>query len=375
MGRLRRHFRVRARLHLGPDNDCNGTVDKLDSTCACGGATSRACNQHPGKDGVGPCKAGTEACVVSGDKTSSSWSGSCQGSVAPLAKDSCNLNKDEDCSGVAGDSCGCYPNGDVTSCGSCTQKTCSNGSYGACVSTCAAGQGCVANVCKTPNCSGVACGGSDGAGGVCKDAKGTCAAEQQCIGTTCTCRGPVLSCNNGTKVCTGWFFESGTENWFIDRDFKFTNNLAPNWTSVRSSASAPGGPFEPGGGTHSIFLPYSYSNNVYSDFSISLCGGTAYPDLSQMKEVTAWVYLEPTNGSRAVTSIEVDVTTHYYDGIYSNSYTEAEITRFGSGSWQLIKGTVPQSQSGWTRVNFEFHVAVSGWTGNIYLDDVQFVPQ
>lgn len=153
-----------------------------DSTCACGGATSRACNQHPGFDGVSPCKAGTELCSVSADKTSSAWSGSCTGAVAPKSMDTCDAGNDADCSGKAGDSCGCI-NGTVTSCGNCTEKTCGNGSYGACISTCAAGQGCVTNVCKTPNCSGVACGGPDGAGGLCTGAKGTCTdGEKQCTG-------------------------------------------------------------------------------------------------------------------------------------------------------------------------------------------------
>jgi hypothetical protein len=43
-------------------------------------------------------------------------------------------------------------------------------------------------VCKTPGCVGVACGGSDGAGGLCTGSDGTCASGTHCnSGGTCVC--------------------------------------------------------------------------------------------------------------------------------------------------------------------------------------------
>jgi hypothetical protein len=136
------------------DNDCNGTVDKQDSTCAC--SASRACNTHPGKDGVGPCKAGTEACVVAADKQSSTWSGTCSGYVDPAVKDTCNAGNDADCSGTVGDSCACIN------------------------------------------------------GAACAQAGTTCKSEQ------CGVWDVTFTCSNGSNVTASWNFTSALEGWAID---------------------------------------------------------------------------------------------------------------------------------------------------------------
>jgi hypothetical protein len=82
------------------DNDCDGRPDNtIDLTCACTPNMMRACDTHPGKDGVGPCKAGSQTCVLAANKASSSWSG-CTGAVAPAATDACIFGNDDMCTGV-----------------------------------------------------------------------------------------------------------------------------------------------------------------------------------------------------------------------------------------------------------------------------------
>ena len=81
------------------DNDCNGTPDNQESTyCTCPVSQSRACQEHAGYDGVGICKAGSQICAASSDKTTSSW-GTCSGSVGPGTRN-CTSTVDNDCNGT-----------------------------------------------------------------------------------------------------------------------------------------------------------------------------------------------------------------------------------------------------------------------------------
>jgi hypothetical protein len=94
------------------DNDCNGTPDKQETTyCACPVGQSRACQEHPGYDGVGLCKAGSQTCAASGDKTTSSW-GECSGAVGPSTRN-CTSSADNDCNGTPDNQetayCQCLP--------------------------------------------------------------------------------------------------------------------------------------------------------------------------------------------------------------------------------------------------------------------------
>jgi hypothetical protein len=84
------------------DNDCDGKPDNtIDATCLCNSAASlQTCNTHP-QDGVGICKAGTQACTISADKRTSSW-GECSGSVGPSTR-SCTTSADNDCDGKPDD--------------------------------------------------------------------------------------------------------------------------------------------------------------------------------------------------------------------------------------------------------------------------------
>ncbi len=81
------------------DNDCNGTPDKQETTfCTCSVGQARPCQEHPGYDGTGICKAGSQTCAASADKTTSSW-GACSGAVGPGTRD-CTSSADNDCNGT-----------------------------------------------------------------------------------------------------------------------------------------------------------------------------------------------------------------------------------------------------------------------------------
>ena len=81
------------------DNNCDGTPDNQETAyCACTVGQTRACQTHPGYDGTGICKAGSQSCAASGDKTTSAW-GTCTGSVAPGTRN-CTSSVDNDCNGT-----------------------------------------------------------------------------------------------------------------------------------------------------------------------------------------------------------------------------------------------------------------------------------
>jgi hypothetical protein len=118
------------------DNNCDGVPDnKIDSVCQCSSGGTQACGAHPGQDGKGPCKAGTQSCVVASDKTTSGW-GACTGSVGP-STDTCVQGNDNNCNGTPNDGCLCINNVTTKACGYCGngKAICADGtvgSYGAC---------------------------------------------------------------------------------------------------------------------------------------------------------------------------------------------------------------------------------------------------
>jgi len=80
------------------DNDCDGKPDNIgDAVCQCTVAAARPCQTHPGLDGQGACRAGSQTCLLQPDKSASSW-GECGGSVGPSARD-CTSSNDNDCDG------------------------------------------------------------------------------------------------------------------------------------------------------------------------------------------------------------------------------------------------------------------------------------
>lgn len=92
------------------DNDCNGEPDDvLDGVCQCAAGSTQSCDAHPGFDGVGPCTAGVESCIVSEDATNSGW-GPCIGAVGPLAGDLCTtMGDDSNCNGIPSQGCDFTP--------------------------------------------------------------------------------------------------------------------------------------------------------------------------------------------------------------------------------------------------------------------------
>jgi len=119
------------------DNDCDGRPDNtIDTICQCGSGFTQTCNAHPGYDGKGPCKAGSQSCVVASDRMSSAW-GACSGAVGPAGGDTCAQGNDDNCTGTPNDGCICINNVTVKACGLCGDgsMTCTdgkNGAYGPC---------------------------------------------------------------------------------------------------------------------------------------------------------------------------------------------------------------------------------------------------
>ena len=113
------------------DNDCNGTPDKQETTfCACPVGEARPCQEHPGYDGTGICKAGSQTCAASADKTSSSW-GTCSGAVGPGTEVCDAAGLDENCNGQSNEGCDCV-NGASIPCDCGPATTCTNGKKGTC---------------------------------------------------------------------------------------------------------------------------------------------------------------------------------------------------------------------------------------------------
>lgn len=121
------------------DKDCDGRPDNtVDNACTCTIGAVQACGTHPGRDGNGQCKAGSQTCEAGATNQSSAF-GACTGSVGPQALDTCDRGNDGNCNGVANQGCACV-NGPVSRCGPpatvgvCKQgsQSCTNGSLGAC---------------------------------------------------------------------------------------------------------------------------------------------------------------------------------------------------------------------------------------------------
>jgi hypothetical protein len=108
------------------DNDCNGTADNAESTyCQCpAGSAPRSCST--GLSGI--CSAGSQACVVSADKSSSAW-GTCTQVTAKGTETCANPGTDDNCDGIV-------DNVPVASCNVGTGfGACANGGNTACSGT------------------------------------------------------------------------------------------------------------------------------------------------------------------------------------------------------------------------------------------------
>jgi hypothetical protein len=212
------------------DNDCDGIPDNtVDSVCQCKPGSSRDCDTHPGFDGKGPCKAGTQSCVLSADHSTSYYEATCTGAVAPAAKDSCaTAGDDSNCNGTVNDGCSCTPANAATVCNdnkACTADSCSNGQ---CQNAVQSGYCLIAGTCysngtvdpnnpcrrcdastSTTSWSNLASGQSCDDGLWCNgdadkcDGNGACThtypANNRCAGTTGACAS--TSCSESTKTC------------------------------------------------------------------------------------------------------------------------------------------------------------------------------
>jgi hypothetical protein len=180
------------------DNDCDGQPDdNINDVCVCTAGSVEPCDEHPGLDGQGSCRAGVRVCRVDEATGVTAW-GDCEGAVGPGAQDTCAPSDDTDCDGTPNEGCSCV-DGQTQPCGSPTDtgpcqigtSTCVGGTFGPCV-------GAVApearDSCSAPNddsnCNGIANEGCS-----CIDGQ-----TQRC-GVTDT--GP---CQRGLRTCSGGVF-------------------------------------------------------------------------------------------------------------------------------------------------------------------------
>ena len=79
--------------------ECSGECDP-------GTDTTRSCNVHPGHDGIGECRAGTQTCMPQDNGEGGVWS-QCQGDVGPSIEACGPDSPDSNCNGIRGDGDGC----------------------------------------------------------------------------------------------------------------------------------------------------------------------------------------------------------------------------------------------------------------------------
>lgn len=180
------------------DNDCDGHPDNtIDTVCACASGATQGCGKHPGQDGNGPCKAGSQTCVVAVDKKSSAW-GACVGSVGPAAVDGCDPTNDDNCNGTPHEGCTCV-NGTSRGCGP------------AAIGICKPGTQICANATWPTTCTGaVTAKARDCTSTVDNDCDGlpdnqdstTCACPANTTNQQCPGNNNTGICKAGTRSCT-----------------------------------------------------------------------------------------------------------------------------------------------------------------------------
>lgn len=123
------------------DHDCDGVPDDtVDDVCACVLGSTEPCDEHPGLDGRGSCRAGTRRCTLAEDGRTTVWN-DCAGSVGPAAADSCDVvGDDSNCDRAPNGGCECVdgvtiPCGPTTESGICQRgvSTCIGSAFSECV--------------------------------------------------------------------------------------------------------------------------------------------------------------------------------------------------------------------------------------------------
>lgn len=181
------------------DNNCDGLADNLaDEICQCVPGSVEACDEHPGLDGNGGCRAGSRTCIAGEGNVTSVW-GPCEGAVGPEDADTCAIPGDDgDCDGIPNEGCSCVdgqtqPCGATTDNGSCEIgiSTCVDGAFGAC-------QGAVGPALRDTcvlgddsNCTGVA-----NEGCACIDGQTRACGPDTDLGV----------CQRGSQTCAGGVF-------------------------------------------------------------------------------------------------------------------------------------------------------------------------
>lgn len=121
------------------DNDCDGRPDNtVDNVCTCIIGSAQACGTHPGRDGNGQCRAGSQTCAGRANNATSTF-GACTGSVGPALQDTCVDGNDANCNRMPNEGCACI-NGQTRGCGPDTEvgpcqrgtQTCVSGAFGEC---------------------------------------------------------------------------------------------------------------------------------------------------------------------------------------------------------------------------------------------------
>ena len=378
------------------DNDCNGLPDNtIDAVCGCAAGATRACGQHAGQDGKGPCKAGSQTCVVAADRKSSVW-GACSGSVGPASRD-CTSTTDNDCSGLPDNqdttclcpagTTGACPGNNTGSCRSGTRMcilsadkasttwatTCVGQVLPAAADTCSPGndatcnmklnEGCeclIGDPPKTCPCGTQTC--NNGKLNPCVSAcpaappNGTpvctagacdfmCDAGRFKCGTRCYPDNVSLFCpGSGTPLCASWDFESGRGSW---GPWQNSDPLV----SVSIAAS-------PAGKAGSS-LAYTFSGALNGDVGVTtpICSSSIV--LPARTSVKANVFVSMLNNTTVAVEISSDSGESQDDvQVMTNRWTPVVMTGFDPRGSMNLGITVLVGQ---------------GASGTIYLDDFEIV--
>ena len=378
------------------DNDCDGHPDNtIDAVCKCASGASQACGQHAGQDGKGPCKAGSQTCVVAADRKSSVW-GACSGSVGPASRD-CTSTTDNDCSGLPDNqdttclcpagTTGACPGNNTGSCRSGTRMcilsadkasttwatTCVGQVLPAAADTCSPGndatcnmklnEGCeclIGDPPKTCPCGTQTC--NNGKLNPCVSAcpaappNGTpvctagacdfmCDAGRFKCGTRCYPDNVSLFCpGSGTPLCASWDFESGRGSW---GPWQNSDPLV----SVSIAAS-------PAGKAGSS-LAYTFSGALNGDVGVTtpICSSSIV--LPARTSVKANVFVSMLNNTTVAVEISSDSGESQDDvQVMTNRWTPVVMTGFDPRGSMNLGITVLVGQ---------------GASGTIYLDDFEIV--
>ncbi|HXS16450.1 MAG TPA: hypothetical protein VN764_04660 [Polyangiaceae bacterium] len=306
------------------DNNCNGTPDKNEASCVCPAGTAQSCDT--GK--LGSCKAGSQTCNASSDKTSTSW-GACTGPQASAA-DGCNPKNDANCDGTVGG--GCCATGQASCSGSCYNLQTDAKNCGACGKACAQGQTCSAGTCR------------------------------------CTLGASVCS------SCLGWTFEAGTQNWIKDSDPNESAYGGGVWNGAQSPVTStalvcPAGACS--GSAHSLQVSLALDNSKSisnAGVAVSVCQSGATVDFNG-RTITVHGFLAPDAGFGDIGVLSL---------LRADAWSPSGVitcplvwgTQMASNAW--FTGTCTFGES--FQAN---HLAIvlilsgSPWTGKMYLDDVQ----